>query len=194
MANGTDKWIIMELSEPFSIQHVKVAFQPGQKRESYFYIYGSDDNTTWDPILLKSRSCSFSGDLQVFDFPVSKSSKEYRYIKLIGQGNSGDSWNFISEFRIFGNSHKNPTDYENLAVKIYPNPASELVTVQIDKQTFNPDFIKIASLGGKVIYLEKIEPGMKQIKIPIEFRQGIYIVQMGSGDITMFTQKLIVTR
>ena len=123
-AVGSDQWIILELKEFFNIQHIKVAFQPGQKKESYFDVLGSNDKENWEPVLTKSRSCDFSGDMQVFEFPPSKSEKEYKYIKLVGQGNSLDNWNFISEFRIFGFRHKNPTSYEDLIVKIYPNPAS----------------------------------------------------------------------
>ena len=47
-------------------------------------------------------------------------------LKLVGQGNSIDNWNYISEFRIFGYRHKNPSDYEDQIVKIYPNPAMNL--------------------------------------------------------------------
>jgi hypothetical protein len=170
-----------------------VAFQPGQKKESYFDVLGSNDKENWEPVLTKSKSCSFSGDLQVFEFPPSKAEKEFRYVKLVGQGNSLDSWNYISEFRIFGYKHKNPVDYEEQSVKIYPNPAHELVNILIDEPTFMPDFIKIASLTGKVIYDDKVDPYIRQFQIPIDFKQGIYIVQMGTGDITTFTQKIIVT-
>jgi uncharacterized repeat protein (TIGR02059 family) len=191
--NGIDQWIILELDGTYSIQYVKLAFQPGQKKEFYFDIFGSNDKENWEPVLSKSRSCAFSGNLQVFDFPASKTEREFRYVKLVGQGNSTDKWNYIAEFRIFGRRHKNPVDYEEQIVKIYPNPAHELVNILIDEPTFMPDFIKIASLTGKVIYDDKVDPYIRQFQIPIDFKQGIYIVQMGTGDITMFTQKIIVT-
>jgi hypothetical protein len=193
-AIGDDQWIILELKGAFNIQHIKVAFQPGQRKESYFDVLGSNDKENWEPVLTKSRSCAFSGDLQVFEFPPSKTDKEYRYVKLVGQGNSLDSWNYISEFRIFGYKHKNPTSYEDLIVKIYPNPAREIVNILIDEPTFNPDFIKIVSLTGKVLYNDKVNPGIRQLQIPIDFKQGIYIVQMGIGEMTAFTQKLVVSR
>ena len=99
-ANGNDKWIILELKEFFNIQHIKIAFHPGQKKEFYLDILGSADKEAWEPILIKSYSCAFSGNLQVFEFPPSKTTKEYKYVKLVGQGNS-DRWNYISEFKIF---------------------------------------------------------------------------------------------
>jgi uncharacterized repeat protein (TIGR02059 family) len=193
-AVGNDQWIILELKDLFNIQHVKVAFQPGQKKESYFDVLGSNDKENWEPVLTKSRSCDFSGDMQVFEFPPSKSEKEYRYIKLVGQGNSLDNWNVISEFRIFGFRHKNPTSYEDLIVKIYPNPAIEMVNILIDEPAFNPDFIKIVSLAGKILFTDKVDPGIRQFQVPVNFRTGIYIVQMGIGEMTMFTQKLVISR
>jgi len=192
--NGDNQWIILELKEPFNIQHVRLAFKSGQIRESYFDILGSKDKITWEPILTKSASCAFSGDLQVFDLPPSKSGEEFNYVKLIGQGNSLDNWNYISEFRIFGYRHKNPSNYENLIVKIYPNPAHEIVNILIDDPSFNPDFVNIVSLTGKILYTEKIESGTRQFQVPLKFKEGIYIVQMGTDEMTMFTQKLVISR
>jgi len=155
---------------------------------------GSDDKQTWEPIIAKSKSCAFSGDLQVFEFPASKTVKEFKYVKVIGQGNDADQWNYISEFGIFGYRHKNPQDYEDQAVKIYPNPAYETVNILIDEETFNPDFIKIITLTGKTVYDNKIDPGIRQFQVPVSFRTGIYIIMMGKEEMTMFTQKLIVSR
>ncbi len=98
-ADGDNQWLIIELKQSFDVQHVKLAFQPGQKRESYFDIFGSVDKVDWEPILVKSASCAFSGDPQVFEFPPSKTGKEFNYIKLV---NSTDSWNYLSELKIFG--------------------------------------------------------------------------------------------
>ena len=193
-ASGTDQWLVLELKSPFKIHHLKLAFQPGQRRESYFEIYGSNDEVKWEMILSDSKSCGFSGDLQVFDFPVSKTEKVFKYIKLAGLGNSTDTWNYISEFNIFGYVFKNPPDYEEQIVKIYPNPAREFVNILIDEPAFIPDFIKILTLAGKIIYDNIIDPGVRQLQIPMDFKEGIYVVQMGTSNITMFTQKLIVIR
>jgi ribosomal protein L21E len=188
---GRDQWIILELKTAFNIQHVKLAFQPNLKREFFFDIYGSNDKVTWDPILSKSSSCAFSGNLQVFDFPESKAEKEYKYVKVVGQGNSVDQWNYIAEFRIFGYRHRNPA-YEEQIVKIYPNPAREMVNIKIDEPSFVPDFINILTLSGKIIYTNIIEPDKRLLQIPVNFSKGIYLIQMGKGSITMFSQKLVV--
>jgi uncharacterized repeat protein (TIGR02059 family) len=190
--SGDNHWLRMELKEPFNIKHVKVAFQSGQKKASYFDLLASNDTLTWDPILTKSASCGFSGDLQVFEFPEAKAFEEYRFIKVVGHSNSVDAWNYISEFKIFGYRHRNTSEYDQQAVKIYPNPAHEVLNIRIDKTTLKPDFIKIINLAGKIVFQDKMNPDDKEFQIPIDLRQGIYIVQIGAGDITLFTQKLVV--
>ena len=192
-AIGSDQWIILELKYSFNIQHIKVGFEPGQKKESYFDVLGSNDKKYWEPVLTKSKSCDFSGDMQVFEFPPSKSEKEYRFIKLVGQGNSQDNWNYISEFRIFGYKHDFQSYYENLAVKIYPNPATELVNIKIDEPELSFDFIRIINLSGKTVYYDnKLENGTREFKIPIDFSNGFYVIQLGIKDLTLFTNKLVV--
>lgn len=192
--NGDNQWIVLELKEMFNVQHVKLAFHSGQKKESYFDILGSNDNENWEPVLTKSNSCAFSGDVQVFDFPPSKTGKEFRYIKLVGHCNSSDTWNYISEFKIFGYRHRNPSSYENQIVKIFPNPASEYINVKIEETNLSPDFIRIISMSGKILHEERLDPGINEFTMPIDLMKGIYIIQMGEGKITLFSQKLIVNQ
>ncbi len=190
--NGDNQWIMLELKESFSVQHVKLAFQPGQKKESYFDILGSEDMQTWEPVLTKSNSCAFSGNLQVFDFPPAKTTKEFKFIKLVGRCNSQDTWNYISEFKIFGYKHRNPSSYEKQIVKVYPNPALDYINVRIEETNISPDFIRIINLAGKIMLEEKIQPDVSEFRLPIDLKQGIYILQVGEGNITLFSQKLVV--
>ena len=191
-ANGDNQWLIMELREPFNVQHVKIAFQPGQRKVSYFDVMGSEDGITWESILTKSASCGFSGNLHVFDFPPSKSAVGFRYIKFIGHSNSLDSWNYISEFKIFGYRYNYPGNPKDNPVRIYPNPATTVINVRIDDSGIRPEFIKIMNLAGEIVFQDRLDPGIRDFQIPVSFRQGIYIVQMGSGDLTFFSQKIIV--
>ena len=192
-SNNENKWLLLELKSSFRVQHVKIAFQQGQKIESYFDILGSVDKVNWEPILTKSASCAFAWDLQVFEFPPSKTGKEFNYIKLVGLGNSTNDWNYISELRIFGYRHRNSLDYEKLPVKIFPNPAKEFFSLKIDEPTLGPDFIQIIDMSGSVVMKKKLDPDIKDLTIPINLKNGIYFIQLGSGKSTLFTQKLIVS-
>jgi uncharacterized repeat protein (TIGR02059 family) len=192
--NGDEQWIIMELKNLFSIQHIKLAFQPGQTQEAYFDIFGSEDKETWELIMSKSKSCAFSGNLQVFEFPPSKTGKEFKYVKFVGHGNLANSWNYISEFRIFGKDLRNPSDFDKQIVKVYPNPATSYTNIRIDDQNFSPDYIRIISLAGKIVMEEELDPALREFQVPLDLIKGIYIIQMGKGSVTMFTQKLIISK
>jgi len=193
-AEGDNQWLILKLEKPYFLQHIIVAFNPGQKSESYFEILGSEDKVNWEPILTKSASCTFSGNPQVFEFPASKSVKKYCYVKLIGRCNSKNTWNFISELKIFGYSYQDSPGYEKLPVKIYPNPAREFVTIRIDDFTLLPDLIQIVDLSGIVNYRSEIFPDIREFTVPANFKNGIYFVQLLSGKITLFAQKLVVNK
>ncbi|MCJ7820835.1 MAG: discoidin domain-containing protein, partial [Bacteroidales bacterium] len=193
-ANGTDQWLLLHLKEPFNVDHVKLAFQTGLMSESYFDILGSLDNENWEPILIKSSSCGYSGNLQVFNFPVSKTETEYSFIKLIGHSNSVNTWNYISEFKLFGYSQRSVERKEQSQITIYPNPVNEYINISIREQALIPDFVRIINFSGKIVFEDRIDPDVKELQIPVNFVNGIYIIQMGSEYLTFFTQKVIVSK
>ena len=86
----------------------------------------------------------------------------------------------------------NNTAYENLLVKVYPNPAREFVTIMIDESTIVPDFIQLIELSGIIALRFKVDPDIREYTIPLNLKNGVYIVQLGTGYLTQFTQKLIV--
>jgi len=77
-------------------------------------------------------------------------------------------------------------------IKIYPNPAFDEINISINDLNVIIDYIRIINLSGKVVFHNKLDPDDREFIIPINFLQGFYIVQIGSGDLPHFTQKLIV--
>src|SRR5659263_419854 len=63
-AIGDNNWLLLKLAEPFKISHLEIAFLSGQKYSSYFDIYASKDKLIWEPILINTASCNFSGNIQ----------------------------------------------------------------------------------------------------------------------------------
>jgi hypothetical protein len=195
LANGDNQWIIFKLEEPFRVSHVDISFLSGQRRFSYFDIYASNDTLLWEPILRNSASCSFSGNLQVFGIPEVKSGEEYSYIKLVGQGNSEDTWNAFSEFKIFGKAHA-----EEANITILPNPAHEYINISIEYPSNvtikdSPILsysIRIFNISGVLVSETPLESGILNIHYPINLSPGIYIVQMISNNLIAAVQKLIV--
>jgi hypothetical protein len=195
-AIGDNQWLIFILPKPFEISHLEIAFLPGQKYSSYFDIYASKDSSSWEPILKQGTSCNFSGDIQTFDFPSLSTGKEYSYLKYVGHGNSLDTKNIISEFRIFGASSQNPGsgDTPKINITIYPNPASDLINISIDANSVNPDKVEIIDHSGNVVFEKLIYSDTRNIQIPLNVKSGNYVVEIFSGNSVLLAKKLIVMK
>jgi parallel beta-helix repeat protein len=194
--SGDNQWLLFKLYGSYKISHLSLAFLTGQKYESYFDIYASTDNVSWEPILIKATSCNFSGDFQVFDFPAAKTGTEYLYIKLIGHGNSLNNLNTISELKIFGLFSGNPAsvDSENKNVVIYPNPAQDYFKILIKEPTMQPDKVMLIDSSGRIVFEDLLESEIINVQIPTLIKSGIYIVELRSGTLILDAQKLVINR
>jgi hypothetical protein len=193
-ASGDNQWLIFTLAQPFKISYLEIAFLPDQNFSSYFDIYASQDNLNWKPIIVKTASCSFSGGIQVFDFPISNANVEYSYIKFIGHGNSSDNQNTVSEIRIFGTSSSIPNtgNTQNPKIVLYPNPTSNFLNISIDEATLPPDKIKIFNHSGNIVLEKSLDAANRRAHIPLSLESGNYLVELLIGKIVLFDQKLII--
>ncbi len=191
---GDNQWLLMNLEKPSTLSHIQLSFLPEQKYESYFDIYVSRDNRIWEPVFAKEASCNFSGAAQVFDFPAAKKSIEYSFIQLIGRGNALNTWNYFSDLRIFGNAGEretNPHGYTD-NISIYPNPAHEFINVLILEPPSESQLIRFIDLTGKICQENELYPSLNNIYIPLNLKEGMYIVQVILGSFITYAQKLVV--
>jgi uncharacterized repeat protein (TIGR01451 family) len=80
-------------------------------------------------------------------------------------------------------------DVNNASFSIYPNPAKDLVTIQL--ANFNDSYtIELIDIQGKLIYKKAINSDMSELNIS-SLKSGLYFVQLKSGSKTM-VQKLII--
>jgi hypothetical protein len=195
-ANGDNQWLTFTLAKSFKVNYLEIAFLPGQRYESDFDIYASKDNINWDLILSSASSCNFSGDFQVFDFPISDINTEYSYIKLVGHGNSLNRWNYISEIKIAGVIAQNSSvsDSENRKVIIYPNPAKNYFNISVEGSTIEPDTFRIIDLSGRIALDGFFNQGTKNVQIQDNLESGVYLVEVKSGVTTIDSQRLIISR
>jgi hypothetical protein len=189
---GDNQFLLFQLAETFKISHLEISFLKGQKYSSAFDIYASADNVNWDPVLVQAESCDFSGDAQVFDFPADLTNKEYSFVKYIGNGNSQDDMNIISEFNIFGTATKINTVRNG--VVIYPNPARGYFNIEVNEGMIFPDAVRIYDLSGKFIYENFYGFGLINVRLPSNIKSGIYIVNLCSGSVTLHAQQIIIKR
>ena len=72
----------------------------------------------------------------------------------------------------------NLTEYDSLQnIKIFPNPATEKITIQLDKK-YNELFLYVTNIKGQIVYLENFNK-TEEIIIPLQMDVGIYFLTIG---------------
>jgi hypothetical protein len=78
-------------------------------------------------------------------------------------------------------------------ISIYPNPARDFITISMLETTLEPQILRIFDFSGKLYIENLLNPGTNN-NVLIDLKSGIYIVQVVSGSIIKFVQKLIVVQ
>jgi hypothetical protein len=158
---------IHEINEPMENNHLDRIFK-----------YSYDENGN----LIKETWFDYDYDA---DSMLVSSYYEYSYddlgnrIQRIGSYKNRENIWITSEIEKY--FYKNPTSSKTLAnrdnmFKIYPNPANDVLVVNLNTSTHQPAFIEIYDLKGKKVYSEEIKT-TKEISV-IQFNKGIYICKM----------------
>ena len=190
-SQGDGHWIVESLFDQCYISYILLSYPASPLRSFYFDIYASHDDVTWDPVLINAASCSFSGNQQVFEFPAAAKSEQYSFVKLLCHENSTDDMNFVSEFKIFGNSLL-PVVNESIRMNIFPNPANDYVRILLSESPSSPFVVRLVDLKGKIVLENSIQSLDNYISLPLSFRSGLYLVELISGNQIMSVGRLIV--
>ncbi|MDF2454853.1 MAG: Chondroitin lyase [Cytophagaceae bacterium] len=95
-ADGSGQWIQLCLNEARAVDKVDVAFYSGNTRVTTFDVLTSTDEQTWSNALLKVKNTGTSLALERFTFSI----RTAKYIRIIGYGNTVNTWNSITEIAI----------------------------------------------------------------------------------------------
>ncbi len=98
---GLEKWIQFELSSMDTVYCLNIAWYKGDSRTADFDIQVSEDSVNWTSVLTNQVSSGTSVDFQRVDLPNEMCAK---YIRIVGNGNSENEWNSITEVEIYGKS------------------------------------------------------------------------------------------
>jgi poly(beta-D-mannuronate) lyase len=104
-ANGDGQWIRFDLGSNKRIAHIKIAFLNGDTRTSTFDVQTSVDEVNYTTVQ-SNVSSSLNTALQSFHFPDVKAA---RYVRIVGHGNSVNTWNSYTEVEIHGSDVIPPT-------------------------------------------------------------------------------------
>ncbi len=106
-ASGSGQWIKFDLGGNKRLGSVKLAFYNGNARTSTFDVEASMDNVSFSPVRTGIVS-ALNTALQTFDLP---DSDPVRYVRIVGRGNSVNTWNSYTEVELWGgNSNGTPDD------------------------------------------------------------------------------------
>jgi hypothetical protein len=87
------------------------------------------------------------------------------------------------------------TDMATLHVTIFPNPASDLIAVQLNSLVKDRFSVELIDLTGKLIQLKYIPAGSTIAYFDVEtVYAGSYIVRVSNGSEKEITQKIIIAR
>ena len=77
--------------------------------------------------------------------------------------------------------------FEKHNISVYPNPATDFVTVETDAQNV---VANVFDIYGKLVYTTQIATGYDRINLS-SFTSGMYIIRLTSGNEMVGTAKII---
>jgi len=178
-APGENQWAQFEFDAPVTISHLYISFYQGQKRNAFFELQGSNDGVSWSPVIEYEQSHGFSKELELFIPSVTGSGEqEYKYLRFIGFGNTENEWNSVNEILIHANSKALSTCSCEQNVRVYPNPASEMIRAEIRFMRKDiPLEIKLFDISGKILNIFSYDSVDEEIAVPVSnLSPGIYLL------------------
>ncbi|MFC3801186.1 polysaccharide lyase family 8 super-sandwich domain-containing protein [Cohnella sp. GCM10012308] len=131
---GDGQWIQFDLGKIQPIGYIGANFLSQTGRTTSFDVLVSDDHSVWNSVYSGSSAIVGSASqIQVFDFP----DVQARYLKIVGHGNTANSWNHINELQIYAPSVSGNLVVPPTVVPLNASPATNsLETVDSDIATY----------------------------------------------------------
>lgn len=143
-ANGNDgsQWIRYDFSSATTLSALDIAFYKGNERSSYFQVQSSDNGSNWTTQLGTTTSAGNTVTNERFSFPGDVTA---RYFRIVGLGNSSNTWNSITDVKFVDGGSTNGTvsvpgtieaeDYGNYYDTTSGNAGREYRTDNVDVQS-----------------------------------------------------------
>ncbi|AWB65717.1 hypothetical protein C2869_04350 [Saccharobesus litoralis] len=94
-ANGAGEYIEYDLGDSFSVDSIDIAFYKGDQRSATFDVLTSEDASNWTTVFSGVQAESTTA-LQ----NIALTSSDAQFVRIVGYGNSANSWNSITEVDI----------------------------------------------------------------------------------------------
>ena len=188
-ASGVGEWIKFDMQESRSVNSLEIAFADGDVKTSDFDIKVSSEDIFWTT-LFSGSSSGTSLDLETFDLVDT----DCRYIKIVGDGNSDDDWNSITEIiiNLTDETGINSLNSDGNGIMLYPNPTVDKnFTIDLSNYTVQDVFkVSIIDTSGRVVYSSSLIGGELH-QIGALQSAGLYTVNISTSE-QIICRKLIV--
>jgi hypothetical protein len=100
---------------------------------------------------------------------------------------------FTTEYDLDIYTGEEEHDFELDEIAVYPNPASDFLTIRISENNSIPSQLNLTDLSGRSVLKEQLVfNGNKEIRLDISgIKKGIYILNLKTGKETK-SQKLVI--
>lgn len=98
-AQGDEEWIQYEFEEASEISQIDIKWHQGHLRSENFEMYVSEDGENWIEVY---RGMS-SGNTNTFERHNVSAEGKFKFVKIVGHGNTSNKWNSLGEIRFYNN-------------------------------------------------------------------------------------------
>lgn len=93
-----------------------------------------------------------------------------------------------------GTSSLSETEFKNLNISIFPNPATDLIAIQVAGLVDEDLEIELLDLSGKVVSTSQISKGSTIAYFDVQtVYDGIYLVKISNGNLSI-SEKVVITK
>ncbi|MDF7823645.1 discoidin domain-containing protein [Pontiellaceae bacterium B12227] len=97
-AKGDGQWIRYDLGAEVNVYSLEIAWLNGASRQSSFHLETSSDDATWTALTATQQSSGTTTNLETIILTPTLA----RYVRIVGHGNTANTWNSITEVEIWG--------------------------------------------------------------------------------------------
>lgn len=124
---------------------------------------------------------SGDGDLVMYDYP-----KAYLAFMYTCTSVESPTWQ-VDDLMVYGKKTEGIGDNIIKLVKLYPNPASDNVTLELEETAT----VQIVNINGQVLHSEAFKSGQNLIRTA-DFVMGVYFLQIRYEDGSILNKKLVI--
>lgn len=192
-SEGSGKWIELELVGKDTIKSVWISWYKGDERSAYYDVLVSDNHQDWETVLFNQQSGEHTQGFQKTDLENSVVAK---HVRIVGYGNSENSWNSITEIRVIGEeagktlSAENPFSFDTDKINVYPNPCASNSVLHINRETLPCEIKKVDLINFQGNIICGFENVNNSICLP-DIQSGSYFLRIFTGDFVL-NKKILV--